>query len=79
VVALTQTRIDLVLNAPGRYRLAVRYSPYFAATGACLSKTHDGMTRIDASRAGRVRLAFAVTPKRALAALAGSSSNCDEH
>jgi hypothetical protein len=79
VVALTQTRIDLVLNAPGRYRLAVRYSPYFAATGACLSKTRDGMTRIDASRAGRVRLAFAVTPKRALAALAGSSSNCDEH
>jgi hypothetical protein len=78
VVALTQTRIDLVLSAPGRYRLAVRYSPYFAAKGACLSKTRDGMTRIDASRAGRVRLKFAVTPKRALAALAGKSSNCEE-
>src|SRR5262249_14783965 len=78
VVSLTQTRIELVLNAPGSYRLAVRYSPYFAATGACLSKTRDGMTQIDASRAGRVRLAFAVTPKRALAALAGSSSNCEE-
>jgi hypothetical protein len=78
VVALTQTKIVLTLKTPGRYRLAVRYSPYFAAAGACLSKTADGMTRIDAARAGRVRLAFAVTPKRALAALAGRSTNCKE-
>ena len=78
VVALTQTKVALMLKAPGRYRLAVRYSPYFAATGACLSKTTDGMTLIHARRAGRLRLSFAVTPKRALAALAGSSSNCEE-
>jgi hypothetical protein len=78
VVSLTQTKIALAFNAPGRYRLAVRYSPYFAATGACLAKTEDGMTRLDVKHAGRVRLAFAVTPGRALAALAGSSSNCDE-
>ena len=78
VLAFTQTKIVLALEAPGRYRLAVRYSPYFAATGACLSKTADGMTRIDAARAGRLRLKFAVTPKRALAALSGSSTNCEE-
>jgi hypothetical protein len=74
---LTQTRIVLALHAAGRYRLAVRYSPYFAAKGACLSKTSGGMTRIDVSRPERVRLAFAVTPSRALAALAGSKSTCD--
>jgi hypothetical protein len=77
VVALTQTKIVLALHAAGRYRLAVRYSPYFAAEGACLSKTTGGMTRIDVSRPERVRLAFAVTPSRALAALAGSKSTCD--
>jgi hypothetical protein len=77
VVALTQTKIALDLNTPGSYRLAVRYSPYFAATGACLAKTADGMTRLVVTRPGRVRLAFAVTPERALAALAGSKSSCD--
>jgi len=77
VVALTQTKIVLDLNVAGTYRLAVRYSPYFAATGACLTKTKGGMTRLDVARPGRVRLAFAVTPGRALAALAGSKSTCD--
>ena len=77
VVALTQTKIVVSVHAPGRYRLAVRYSPYFAATGACLTKTADGMTRLTVSRPGRVRLAFAVTPGRALAALAGSKTTCD--
>jgi len=78
VVALTQTKIALDVNAPGRYRLAVRYSPYFAAKGACLVKRKDGMTELVVTRAGHVRLAFAVTPKRALDALAGSSTTCDE-
>jgi len=55
----------------------VRYSPYFAAAGACLAKTKDGMTRLEAERPGRVRVAFAVTAERALAALAGSKSSCD--
>jgi hypothetical protein len=78
VVALTQTAIDLTVGRAGRYRVAVRYSPYFAARGACITKTKDGMTRLDIARAGRVRLAFAVTPGRALAALAGSSSSCPD-
>jgi hypothetical protein len=77
VAALTQTKIVLDLNAAGSYHLAVRYSPYFAATGACLAKTKDGMTRLQAARPGRVRIAFAVTAERALAALAGSKSTCD--
>ena len=54
------------------------YSPYFAAEGTCIRKAADGMTLLDVRRAGRVRLAFAVTPERALAALAGSKSSCDK-
>ena len=71
VVALHQTEIDLQLREPGSYRISVRYSPYFAARGACITKAKDGMTLLNVSRAGRVRFAFAVTPGRALAALAG--------
>jgi hypothetical protein len=78
VTRLTQTTIDLVVARPGTYRVAVRYSPYFAARGACVAKTEDGMTRLDVRRAGKVELAFAVTAARALAALTGSSSSCPE-
>jgi hypothetical protein len=78
VVALQQTEIDLQVHTPGIYRVSVRYSPYFAAHGACISKTKDGMTRLNVAHAGRVRLAFAVTPDRALAALAGSDSTCPD-
>ena len=78
VVALTQTRIDLALRSAGTYHLAVRYSPYFSADGACIKKTADGMTRLDVRRAGHFRIAFAVTPGRALAALAGRKSSCDK-
>jgi hypothetical protein len=78
VVALRQTEIDLQLRTPGSYRISVRYSPYFAAQGACITKTKDGMTQLIVAHAGRVRLAFAVTPERAFAALAGSHSSCAE-
>ena len=78
VVALHQTEIDLQLRTPGSYRVSVRYSPYFAAQGACITKTKDGMTQLNVAHAGRVRLAFAVTAGRALAALAGSDSTCPE-
>jgi hypothetical protein len=78
VVAMKQTEIELLVHRPGSYRLTVRYSPYFAAEGACITKTKGGMTQLDVRRAGRVRLSFAVTPRRALAALAGSKSSCDD-
>jgi hypothetical protein len=77
---MKQTEIDLLVHRPGSYRVTVRYSPYFAAAGACIAKTKDGMTLLEVHRAGRVRLAFSVTPSRALAALAGSNSSChDSH
>ena len=78
VVAMKQTEIDLLVHRPGSYRVTVRYSPYFAAAGACIAKTKDGMTLLEVHRAGRVRLAFSVTPSHALAALAGSNSSCDD-
>ena len=77
VLAMKQTEIDMRVQRAGNYLLTVRYSPYFAARGACITKTKSGMTLLHVADPGRVRLAFAVTPRRALAALAGAKSTCD--
>jgi hypothetical protein len=80
VVRLTGTRIVLALPRPGSYRLAVRYSPYWNAEGACLIRREDGMTTFTTKRAGRFDLHFKVHPGRALAAaVVGERSRvCDE-
>ncbi len=68
VLRLTGTRIVVELPRAGRYRLAVRYSPYWNAQGACLIRREDGMTTIATPQPGRFELAFKVHPARALAA-----------
>jgi hypothetical protein len=64
---LTATRVVLQLPHAGRYRLAVRYSPYWRADDACLSRRADGMTTIDARRPGQLELRFHVSAGNALA------------
>jgi hypothetical protein len=66
VLALTQTRIELEVTRPGRYRLAVRYSPYWQTSAGCLVQAPDGMIHVLAARAGVLRLHFDVTAGRAL-------------
>ncbi|MFL5921968.1 MAG: hypothetical protein ACJ75Q_06910 [Gaiellaceae bacterium] len=79
VLRLTATRVMLTLPEPGRYRLAVRYSPYWRAEDACLIRRSDGMTTVDAHRGGRVDLRFHVSAGRALASAVtgGGSQVCD--
>jgi hypothetical protein len=71
VVQLTGSRVLVDLSRPGRYRLAVRYSPYWHAEDACLARGADGMTTIDARRAGELQLVFRVSAASALAAVVG--------
>jgi hypothetical protein len=68
VLRLTGTRIVVDLPRAGNYRLAVRYSPYWDARGACLIRRDDGMTTISARRPGRLELAFKVHATSAIAA-----------
>jgi len=68
VLSLTGTRIVVDLPQAGNYRLAVRFSPYWDAGGACLIRRADGMTTIAARRPGRLELAFRVHPASAIAA-----------
>jgi hypothetical protein len=65
VLAFTETRIDLQLAFPGRYRLAVRYSPYWHPSSGCVVRREDGMVELVVPRGGRVNVHFAVKARRA--------------
>jgi hypothetical protein len=71
VMAMGATRLSLWLDAPGRYRVAVRFSPYWHTSQGCVSRSPDGMTRLTTSRPGRVDLNFNVNIHRGLETLTG--------
>ncbi len=74
VLLLTEARIVLDVDGPGRYRVAVRYSRYWEPSIGCVSEAPDGMIRVTVPRGGRVSLDFAPDPGRALSALTGGTS-----
>ena len=71
VVRLTQTQVSVRVGAPGTYRLAVRYSPYWSASSGCLDPGKDSMIRLRVPAAGKVQLRFHVNARRAFAAFTG--------
>jgi hypothetical protein len=76
VKKLTESAITLRLSKPGRYQVGIRYTPYLRAKLGCVSEAEDGMTVLNAPRAGTIDLHFSVTAKGALAALTGSRTTC---
>jgi hypothetical protein len=48
------------LTAPGTYRIAERWSPYWHPSIGCLTRTPDGMLAIHVPEGGTVRLAMHV-------------------
>jgi len=75
VLALTDTAVRLRLGQPGRYRVAVRYSPYWTTHAGCVAPRADGMTELSTRRSGVVVLRFEVTVRRALDALGGNAGS----
>jgi hypothetical protein len=73
VVDVGQGHVLMRLDRPGRYRVAVRHSPYWRSDAGCVTNGPDRMLRLDARRAGLVRLEFRVEATRALAAVVGST------
>jgi len=71
VIAMDATRLSLWLSTRGRYRVAVRFSPYWHTSQGCVSRNPDGMTRVTVSRGGRVDLDFNVNVHRGLETLTG--------
>jgi hypothetical protein len=75
VLALSSAQVRLELPQPGRYRLAVRYSPYLHAAGACLRKRADGMTELVTRNGVATTLSFDFDLGRALDVLAGAEKS----
>ncbi len=75
VIRLGDTSMTLWLGGPGRYRIAVRYSPYWNAMNACVTEGKDEMLRVTSSAGGRTKLAFKVGAIRALETLVGSGAD----
>ena len=73
VTYLGETDVRLYLGGPGRYRLAVRYSPYWKVEQGCVEDGKDGMVRLTAHRAGPVDLTFTVGAARMFQTLVGES------
>ena len=74
VLELGYSSIRLRVPAPGRYRLAVTFAPYWHTPSGCLRPTPDGMSELTVRRPGIVSLRFGVTATRALKALVGEES-----
>src|SRR6478735_9275363 len=71
VLWLEPTRLILAVTQPGRYRVKVRWSPYWRATDGCVWHGADGTLRFQAKHAGLVGLSVAVNVSRGLEALTG--------
>ena len=71
ITQMTATTLRLALGAPGRYHLAVRWSPYWHLDHGCTSRAPDGSMWLRTPRAGPVTLRFEIDVQRGLAALAG--------
>jgi hypothetical protein len=71
VLWLFPTHIVAIVGSPGRYKVRVRWSPYWRASAGCVWRGPDGMLRLQAPRAGLVDLRIAVNVTRGLETLTG--------
>ena len=71
VLWMYPSRIVAVFNAPGVYRVKLRWSPYWRASSGCVSRLKDGMTGLTVRRPGLVELGFKLSVGRGLQTLAG--------
>ena len=76
VTSFESSAITVDLPAAGKYRVAVRYSPYWRVSNTCVEQLPDGMLGLDVLHRERVKIEFAVTAGRALSAGAASPSDC---
>jgi hypothetical protein len=74
LLSLSENRLVLRVTEPGRYRLAVHYSPYWRSSSGCILSRPDGMSEVVAPRPGIVVISFHLDVERALATFAGRAT-----
>src|SRR3954447_18069937 len=78
VLWLWPQRLVTTVDAPGTYRVRVRWSPYWHSSTGCVSRTADGLTKITTHETGLVELRFGVSLTRGLQTLAGTIPGCSK-
>jgi hypothetical protein len=76
VLAFRESSLDIRLTRGGAYRVAVRWSPYWHASTGCLTRSQDGMLRLQSRAAATVRIAFDIDASSLVHALAGTTPAC---
>jgi len=76
LLALHESRLLVRVTHAGRYRIAVRWSPYWHASTGCLMRTPDAMIRLRTRAAATVRIAFDVDARSLFHAFAGTPRTC---
>ncbi len=71
VLWMYPTHVVALVDAPGRYKVRVRWSPYWRPSSGCVWEGPDGMLRLHAPRAGLVDLRVSVNVTRGLEQLTG--------
>jgi hypothetical protein len=70
---LWPTRLVFSVSAPGRYRVKVRWSPYWKTSQGCVWRGDDGTVRLQATQPGLVQLGVNLNVSRGLETLTGLS------
>jgi hypothetical protein len=73
VLWMWPTRMVFSVSEQGRYRVKVRWSPYWHASQGCVWRGADGTLRLQAARPGLVELGVSVNVSRGLQTLTGLS------
>jgi hypothetical protein len=68
---LWPTRLVFSVSAPGRYRVKLRWSPYWKTSQGCVWRGSDGTVRLQATHAGLVQLGVDLNVSRGLETLTG--------
>jgi hypothetical protein len=73
VTRFDHSRIEGMLQAPGSYRLKIRYTPYWRIRegAVCVERASDGMTNLNATRPGRFVLSVPEQPASLVRLLVG--------
>jgi hypothetical protein len=79
LLQFSQTKLVLRVVDPGRYRLAVRYSPYWRPSSGCVIARRDGLSEVVVRRPGTVVITFDVDLGRALSALVDDAPRTCAH